>query len=88
MAKTPACPYCCSTTLAECVCSGPPVSREVRMLVDMLEDVRRALSRCVRALDALHADDEIVRALARSGLAEETSAAVNHAVGVLDATAS
>lgn len=54
---------------------------------DPLEEVRKVLMRCVKAIDSLHAHDEVVRELRQAGLSEELSACVNAAVGILDATA-
>jgi hypothetical protein len=42
-------------------------------------EVRPALARLLRAVDALHASDPVVRELVRAGLAEELSAAAREA---------
>jgi hypothetical protein len=50
-------------------------------------EVGAALARLLRAVDALHVSDLVVRELVRAGLAEELAAAAREACGALDAEA-
>lgn len=58
----------------------------MKTIPNLLEDVRDILARCLKAIDAMHANDDVVRELVRTGLSEELAKCSNLVYDILDAT--